>query len=85
MDWDVRYCSPSAKTKAFAVVLQDWSSLKFDSAGDVITAALLRKAGRKPYFSVGGNRRADQGHHRREVHCRGQVSHLTFVAGGPAY
>ncbi len=52
MDWDVRSCSPSAKTKAFAVVLQDWSSLQFDSAGDVMSAALLRKAGRKTYFSV---------------------------------
>ena len=33
-------------------MLQDWSSLKFDSAGDAISAALLRKAGKKPYFSV---------------------------------
>ncbi len=52
MNGEVRYCSPSAKTKAFAVVQPDWSSLKFDSAGDAKAAELVRKAGRKSYFSV---------------------------------
>ncbi|MDR3699322.1 MAG: hypothetical protein P4L56_06780 [Candidatus Sulfopaludibacter sp.] len=52
MNLEVRYCSPSAKTKAFAVVRQDWSSLTFDAAGDAKAAELVRKVGRKPYFSV---------------------------------
>jgi len=52
MDLELRYCSPTPKTKTFAVVLQDWSSLQFDSAGDAMSGALFRKAGQKPYFSV---------------------------------
>ena len=52
MNGEVRYCSPSAKTKAFAVVQPDWSSLKFDTAGDAKAAELVRKAGRKPFFRV---------------------------------
>ena len=35
---DVTYCSPTDDTRSYAVVLSDWSKLKFDGGGN--TAAL---------------------------------------------
>ena len=55
----IRYCAPTAKTKSFAVVLEDWTSLKFDPAGNSRAAAELvrHSAGKRvPVVSVSGER-----------------------------
>jgi len=52
MDYQIRYCVPKAKTKAFAIVLEDWSPLKFDPSGNAKAAALVAKIGRKPFLRV---------------------------------
>ena len=44
---EIRYCSPSAKTKSFAIVQSDGPSLKFDSAGNAKAAELVQKTGKK--------------------------------------
>jgi hypothetical protein len=49
---EIRYCAPSAKTKSFAVVQSDGTSLRLDSAGDVQAAELVRKTGKKARFAV---------------------------------
>ena len=49
---EIRYCSPSAKTKSFAVVLQDGLSFKLDSAGNAKAAELFRRTGKKSLFAV---------------------------------
>lgn len=41
---EIRYCSPNAKTKSFAVVQEDGSRLRFDSAGNAKAAELVSKA-----------------------------------------
>jgi hypothetical protein len=58
MKMDLGYCSPNTKTKKFAVVLNDWNSLKLDSAGNARAAGLVRQA-HKGYgweITVGGLR-----------------------------
>jgi hypothetical protein len=49
---EIRYCSPSAKTKSFAVVQPDGSSLKFDTAGNAKAAGLVQKSGKKAQLYV---------------------------------
>jgi len=49
---EIRYCSPSAKTKVFAVVRQDGLNFKLDSAGNGKAAELVRRTGRKSRFAV---------------------------------
>ena len=49
---EIRYCSPSAKTKTFAVVQFDGPSLQFDSAGNAKAAELVRKTGKKALLAV---------------------------------
>jgi hypothetical protein len=49
---EIRYCSPSTKTKAFGVVLQDGLNYKLDSAGNGKAAELVRRTGRKSRFVV---------------------------------
>jgi hypothetical protein len=44
---EIRYCSPSAKTKSFAIVQSNGPSLKFDSAGNAKAAELVQKTGKK--------------------------------------
>jgi hypothetical protein len=51
-DLEIRLCSPNAKTKSFAVVQSDWSSLKLDSAGNAKAAELVRKIGKKSVIPV---------------------------------
>jgi hypothetical protein len=48
----IRYCSPSPKTKSFAVVQSDGPSLKLDSAGNAKATELVRKSGRKSQLNV---------------------------------
>jgi hypothetical protein len=52
MNAEVRYCSPSAKTKGFALVLDDWNSLKFDSVGNAKAGALVGNANKKSVVKV---------------------------------
>jgi hypothetical protein len=51
-NWEIRYCSPSAKTKLFAVVPSDGPSLKLDSAGNAKASELVRQMGRKSHLVV---------------------------------
>jgi len=52
MDMEVRYCSPNSKTKTFGIVLADWNSLKFDSAGNAKAAGLIGSAAAKAPLEV---------------------------------
>jgi len=49
---EIRYCSPSAKTKIFAIVPPVGPSLKLDSSGNAKAAELVRKAGRKSRLDI---------------------------------
>jgi hypothetical protein len=49
---EVRYCSPSARTKSFAVVDSDGLSFKFDAVGNAKAAALIGKNGKKSHVIV---------------------------------
>ena len=49
---EVRYCSPSARTKSFAVVDSDGRSFKFDTAGNAKAPALIGKSGKKSHVVV---------------------------------
>jgi len=52
-DWDVRYCTPKAKTRTFTVVpLNGMPSFQLDSSGNTKAAALVWKTGKKPFFAV---------------------------------
>ncbi len=52
-NFEIRYCTANAKTKAFAIVPQAGSvSLKLDSVGNTKAADLIRQTGRKPFFLV---------------------------------
>ena len=52
MNQQIRYCSPNARTKSFAVVLPEGMSFRLDSAGNAEAAQLVRKAGKKSRFVV---------------------------------
>jgi hypothetical protein len=49
---DVRYCSPSAKTKSFAIVQQFGPTLTLDSAGNRKVIELVRSADKKSIIIV---------------------------------
>jgi hypothetical protein len=49
---EIRYCSPTPKTRAFAVVLQDGLNFKLDSAGNGKAAEIVRRTGKKSPFAV---------------------------------
>ena len=60
MSVEIRQCSPRAGTKDFSVVLPNWDSLKFDSAGNAKAAEIVRSANPKPMpVTVTGNRNRD--------------------------
>jgi len=44
---EIRYCSPVAKTKSFAIVQYDGLTLNLDTAGNAKAADLVRKGGKK--------------------------------------
>lgn len=60
MDFEIRYCSPHAKTRNFAVVRADWTALQFDPAGNAKAADLVRKVGRRKRFEVVVNGELEQ-------------------------
>ncbi len=49
---EIRYCSPNAKTKSFAVVRSDGVRFRLDANGNAKAAELARKAGKTPFFLV---------------------------------
>jgi hypothetical protein len=49
---EIRYCSPSAKTKSFALVQQDGRSFQLDSTGNARAAELVRKTGKRSRLAV---------------------------------
>lgn len=49
---EIRYCSANAKTKSFAVVLQDGLNVNLDNAGNAKAAELVRNTGKKSLFVV---------------------------------
>jgi hypothetical protein len=52
MSYGIRYCSPTHKTKLFAIVAQDGQTLKFDSAGNAKAAELVRNVNKKHVLDV---------------------------------
>jgi len=51
-NWEIRFCSPRAKSKSFALVDRDGQSLQLDSEGNRKAAELVRKTGKKDLFLV---------------------------------
>jgi hypothetical protein len=49
---DIRYCSPSHKTKLFAIVTPEGERLKLDPAGNAKAAELLRNVNKKHLLRV---------------------------------
>jgi hypothetical protein len=49
---EVRFCSPNAKTKSFALVDHDGYTFHLDVGGNAKAADLVRHAGKKPYYFV---------------------------------
>jgi len=52
MRMDLYYCLPGYKTKSFAVVLDDWTALKLDPAGNERAVDLVRRAGKRSLIDV---------------------------------
>jgi hypothetical protein len=52
MNMDVRYCSPTADTRRFAVVLRDWRRLKFDGNGNLKALRIVETASKRGVFDV---------------------------------
>lgn len=50
MNMELRQCVPAAKTKDFALVLPDWSSLNLDSAGNAKAAEMVKNLAKKRRF-----------------------------------
>jgi hypothetical protein len=49
---EIRYCSPRAKTKSFAIVQADGTIITLDSAGNAKAADLVRATGKQSRFTV---------------------------------
>jgi hypothetical protein len=49
---EVRYCAPGAKTESFGIVQEDGRTLRFDSAGNMKAANLVRQTGERPLWPV---------------------------------
>jgi hypothetical protein len=47
MDMELRACAATPKTKKFAIVLPNWSSLKLDAAGNERAAVIAHSVARK--------------------------------------
>ena len=54
MQMDLRYCSPTAHTRAFTLVLDDWSSVKLDAAGNEKALGFVRNG--QLHVTVSGTR-----------------------------
>jgi hypothetical protein len=49
---EIAYCSANKKTKSFGVVQPDGSEVELDAGGNAKAAELVRKAGKKSYYTV---------------------------------
>jgi hypothetical protein len=49
---EIRYCSPTGKTKAFAIIDHDGYRFKLDVGGNRRAAELVQKTGKKPLYIV---------------------------------
>jgi hypothetical protein len=49
---EIRYCSPNAKTKSFAVVLPDGRAFDLDTTGNAKAAELVRNTGKMSRYTV---------------------------------
>lgn len=49
---EVRYCSPSAKTKSFEVVSQNNAIFELDAGGSAQASDVIHKAGKRPLYMV---------------------------------
>jgi hypothetical protein len=49
---EISYCSPSAKTKSFAVVESSGQSFRLDPAGNAKAAELVARTGKKSRYAV---------------------------------
>jgi hypothetical protein len=49
---EIRYCTPRAKTKSFAIVQADGTIVALDSAGNAKAAELVRATGKQSRFIV---------------------------------
>lgn len=49
---EIRYCTPKAKTKSFALVGPDGSALRFDAAGDAKASAYVHAEGKQRRYEV---------------------------------
>jgi hypothetical protein len=47
---DARLCRPTDRTKAFAIVQDDWTRLKLDSSANPQAAEVVRSADRKRHY-----------------------------------
>jgi hypothetical protein len=52
INYEIRYCSPSVKTKSFALVGEYGMDTPFDAAGNAKAADLVRNGGKKHVYSV---------------------------------
>jgi hypothetical protein len=60
MALQIQYCSPRVKTKSFAVVQDDWSSLEFDSTGNIKASELVQKTAKRDFMRVMVNGQLNQ-------------------------
>ena len=51
-DLEIWYCTPTAKTKSYAVVQNDGATLKLDPTGNQKAAALVQQTGKKSLYAV---------------------------------
>jgi hypothetical protein len=49
---EIRYCSPKAKTKSFAVLRSDGQALQLDAGGNTKAADLVAHSGKKSIYPV---------------------------------
>ena len=52
MDYEIRYCSPTPKTKAFAIVDREWNRSDLDAGGNAKAADLVWRIGKKRETTV---------------------------------
>jgi len=55
MEMDLRFCSPTIRTRQFAVLLRDWQSVNLDPATNEKATYLARKASRPRVLFVSMN------------------------------
>jgi hypothetical protein len=52
MDGNTKFCAPSAKSKSFGVVVQDWKIFNFDAAGNAKAAEFVQSTDKQGMYRV---------------------------------